>query len=68
MDSFFDKQINSKLVRKPDEFLNGAFGSIEHGCEFAPVAGIDCIFFEILSVPCRLYAVFKVKDVDCARQ
>ena len=30
MDSFFDKQINSKLVRKPDEFLNGAFGSIEY--------------------------------------
>ena len=42
-------------------------GADEHGCEFAPVAGIDGIFFEILSVPCRLYAVFQVKDVGCAK-
>ena len=35
-------------------------GATEHGCEFAPVAGMYDVHAEILSAPCRLYAASAV--------
>ena len=35
-------------------------GADEHGCEFAPVAGMYDVHAEILSAPCRLYAASAV--------
>ena len=40
-------------------------GADEHGCEFAPVAGTDTIYNEILSAPCRFY-VASVVDGQCS--
>ena len=40
-------------------------GAFEHGCEFAPVAGTDTIYNEILSAPCRFY-VASVVDGQCS--
>ena len=40
-------------------------GAFEHGCEFAPVAGMDTIYNEILSAPCRFY-VASVVDGQCS--
>ena len=40
-------------------------GAYEHGCEFAPVAGMDTIYNEILSAPCSLY-VASVVDGQCS--
>ena len=40
-------------------------GAFEHGCEFAPVAGTDTIYIEILSAPCRFY-VASVVDGQCS--
>ena len=40
-------------------------GAFEHGCEFAPVAGMNNIYNEILSAPCRFY-VASVIDGQCS--
>ena len=40
-------------------------GAIEHGCEFAPVAGVYDSYAEILSAPCRHYVAFVV-DGQCS--